>query len=364
MDIFFSCMINKYYKAKWFYLLPGLMYLAVMASCTGENNSDKFSVPHWRDNVDSLLLALHQKDSFNGTVLISVRDTLYKKAFGNAHLQPPLELSVDHVFYLGSLAKQFTATAIMVLKRDGLLEYDDPVIKYIPELPPVTKNITLRHMLNHTSGLPDYYTMGVFKPGMTNQMVLDAMLTLDSLSFEPAEKYAYSNSGYVLLSVVAERVGGKSLGTLLRERVFGPLRMSHTVVFDTTKPTLPPRATGYTPNGGPDDYGAFTTGGGGIFSNVEDLYQWAKRHDHPDVGALIDKEAYTPARLANDSLSYYGFGWRLDPYNNKIVQHSGSLVGFRTYLYQDLENDIVIILLSNFTNDVTGIQDKIHALLP
>ena len=335
------------------------MLSLLIASCTGDKESNVKQTPDWLTSTDSLLLSLHQKDSFNGTVLVATHDTVYSRAFGFASMDPEVALETDHVFYLGSLAKQFTATAIMALKSDGLLNYDDPLIKHVPELPGFMAPITLRHMLNHTSGLPDYYNLGVFKTGMTNSMVLGAMLQIDSLDFSPGTKYSYSNSGYVLLSIVAERVGGKLFGDLLRERVFVPLGMNSTVVYDTTSPTLPPRATGHTPAGEVDDYGAFTTGGGGIFSNVNDLYKWANRRQHPEIDKLFDQEAYSPAVLSNDSLSMYGFGWRLDPNNKNIVQHSGSLQGFRTYMYQDLEKEIVIILLSNFTNNVSFIHNKI-----
>ncbi|MDH5398579.1 MAG: beta-lactamase family protein [Cyclobacteriaceae bacterium] len=329
----------------------------------GENVTDD------RDEVigmiDQLLEKNYADGHFNGVALVAYGDTVYMKATGMSNHRANLNMKVDHVFYLGSLAKQFTGMAVMLLEADGKLAFDDKVVSYVPELPQFCSEITIRQLLNHTSGLPDYYEMGLFKSGMTNQMVVEGLRGISTLEFEPGTKYNYSNSGYVLLSVIIERVSGISYGRFLKDRIFVPLEMSHTIVYDTTRPRLPARALGFNSSGVLDDYNAYTTGGGGIFSNVKDLYAWVRALDKERI-LKMDKmeEAYRPVALPNDSTSWYGFGWMLDKKRPEIVMHSGSLVGYRTYLYRDRKTGTVVILLSNHSNNVKRLNEEIVALLP
>ena len=315
--------------------------------------------------MDSLFTDLHAKNKFNGTVLVADSGIVrYQQAFGVAEVEPEREMKNGSVFYLGSLAKQFTGMSILLLQADGKLSYSDPLSRYFPEFPSFTHNISLRQMLTHTSGLPDYYSLGAFKPGFSNQDVYELVMNLDSLDFVPGSDYAYSNTAYVLLSMVAEKAAEKSFHDFLQERVFTPLHMQHSVVYDETQPERGSRALGYTQEGEPDDYNAFTTGGGGIFSNTGDLFLWVKAlSENRLLTAEQMKEAYRPMPLTTGELSYYGFGWRLSEKHPHIVQHSGSLAGFRTYLYRNRDRELTIILLSNFTQPVGAINEKVLEIL-
>lgn len=309
--------------------------------------------------IDSLMKAKYHGGEFNGTVLVAVGGEIqYREAFGVAKMGVPL--NVDTRFYLGSLSKAFTGMAIMILAESNQLSYDDKVINYFPELPEFMGEISIRNLLNHTSGLPDYYNLGKYVDGMTNGRVFEVILNLKSLEFPPGQQNSYSNTGYVLLSLLIERVSMNSYREFVRKQIFEPVGMKHSEIVDGTQPEMNDKARGHTSSGEDDDYKALTTGAGGIYSQVDDLFLWDQSLYS---GNLVKKEtleaAYEPAILNDGTLSYYGFGWMLDKENPLIVQHSGSLAGFRTYLYRDLKNRNTVILLSNFTNDVSAIKEQI-----
>ena len=311
------------------------------------------------DQIDSLLAQKHQSGEFNGVALIGIDGKVkYRKAFGIAEAER--DLKGDTPFYLGSLAKSFTAMAVMMLAEKEKLAFDDPVVDYFPEFPSHMSAITIRNLLNHTSGLPDYYAMGKYQDSMTNEMVMKVILDLDDLEFTPGEKYSYSNTGYVLLSLLIERVTKDSYRKFIKFRIFEPLGMEYSEVFDGNQPKMEGRARGHTSDGQPNDYKALTTGAGGIYSMVDDLFLY----DQALYSKILVKqetlmEAYTPAKLNSGESSYYGFGWVLEARDPKIVQHSGSLAGFRTFFYRDTGQKQTIILLSNFTNDVSAIKDEL-----
>ena len=315
--------------------------------------------------IDSLLQTYHQNHSFNGTaVVMDSGKIVYQKAWGLAQKDPDEALTMESVFYLGSLAKQFTGMAIMLLHDEGKLDYDTSIRTYFPELPTICDSITPRHMLTHTSGLWDYYGLGAYKDGFRNEDVWQLVMEMDSLEFAPGTQYSYSNTAYVLLSMLVEKLSGQSFGTYLKEHIFDPLEMSSSAVFDLTEPRIPKRVIGYTSEGNPDDYKAFTTGGGGIFSNIPDLLKWeASLYSNSYFPQVVVQDAYQPYQFPDKSFSYYGFGWRIDSADWNIVQHSGSLAGFRTYMYRDMNRQLVVILLSNFTNDVGEITEKLVELV-
>ena len=334
-------------------------YLLLIISCycvtaIGQSRSEK---------LDSLFGEKHEAGEFNGTVLLAFEGKVkYRKAFGLADEDRPLK--GDTKFYLGSLSKAFTGMAIMMLSEKKKLNYDDKVSLYFPELPEFMSDITVRHLLNHTSGLPDYYEMGKYQDSMTNEMVFKVILDLKQLDFPPGQQYAYSNTGYVLLSLLIERVTKDTFRKFVRWQIFDAIGMENSEVVDGTQSKMPNRARGFTSNGVSDDYNALTTGAGGIYSELDDLFLWDQAwYKGPLVKKETLVEAYHPAKLNDGSLSYYGFGWRLDEENPNIVQHSGSLEGFRTYLYRDMEHRITIILLSNYSNDVSALKDEVLHLI-
>ena len=330
------------------------LYLTIFCSfCSlfllGQSN------PNLVDKIDDYLVQKQQSVGLNGVVLIAKKGkVLYKKAFGMVDAFTKRPLQADAPFYLGSIAKQFTTMGIMMLKEQGKLTYEDPLSKFFPQFPAYAKDITIRHLMNHTSGIKDHYNLGIYKKGLTNQDVFDLLLTKD-LDFNPSDKWQYSNGGYVLLAMIIEKVSGQPLYKFMDKQIFKRLDMECTYVVHPKTKHPKHRAKGFSPKGEVadkamgNDYEIFTTGAGGIYSNVDDLLKW-------DQALYSDKlitkqtmlEAYEPTQLNDGSFKDYGFGWAIVK-KDKVVGHTGSLNGFRNFIERDMENNIFIMALTNNT---------------
>lgn len=291
----------------------------------------------------------HRRGEFNGAILITRNDSiLIDTAFGFRNFYPKKPIGKQTSFYIASLAKSITALAVMQLNTKQVLKYDDPVSRYLTDIPAYAKDVTIRQLLNHTSGIPDYEKqMGVVN-GLTNQQVLNWLNTCTGLNFTPGSKFEYSNSGYILLSRLIEKVSTQSYATYLTQHIFDPAGMYKTVVYDQTKPTIPDRAIGYNKAGERDDYSINTTGDGGIFSTTHDLLRWQQYLLHNALPDTTLRPAFQPVVLPDGSISYYGFGWEISNENgSKIITHTGGLNGFRSVIRIDRKNNTVIIALTN-----------------
>jgi len=303
--------------------------------------------------IDKLMTYCWENGIFNGTIsVVENQKVIYKKAFGLADFETKTNLETDYVFYLASVSKQFTSMSIMILKERGKLSYDDPLSKYFPEFPVYAKKVSIRHLMTHTSGIPDHFRLGANRPGLKNQDVLDLLIKQDSLDFQPGEKFSYSNGGYVLLAMITEQVSELPLHTFMKKNIFEPLGMGSSLVYDESKPDIARKAVGYNLDGEKDDYNILTTGAGGIYSNVEDLFIWDQAlYENKLVDQKTLNEAFQPFKLNNDTLSNYGYGWGISEDEfGKRVSHSGGLAGFRTYIERQLESQKTIILLTNNGN--------------
>ncbi len=299
-------------------------------------------------NIDQLMTHCHEIGIFNGTILVAEsKEVIYRNAFGVANREEAASLTPETAFYLASVSKQFTTAGIMILKEKGLLSYDDPLSKFFPAFPDYGKSVTIRQMMNHTSGIPDHYGLGAYKKDLTNDDVFNLLREQESLDFPSGDQYSYSNGGYVLLAMIIEEVSGQPLHEFMKTHVFDPLEMSSTLVFDESKPEVSPRAIGYYPSGDLNDYEILTTGAGGMYSNVDDLYKWhLGLFTEKIVSQNALKEAYSPTQLNDGEFSNYGFGWGVNVEQNS-VQHSGGLNGFRTFIKRFLDTQKVYILLTN-----------------
>ena len=239
--------------------------------------------------------------------------------------------------------------AIMMLAERHQLSYSDPLSKYFPEFPSYAANITIRNLLNQTSGIPDYVGLGLERPGLTNQDVLSSLIRQESLRFPPGEKFEYSNSNYVLLALIVEKVSGQPYRLFLAKNIFAPLLMKDTFVYDKPRPEFARRARGYNRFGDDSDYDLLTYGEGGIYSTVADLFKW----DHALYTEKLVKrstldEAFTRAKLNDGSVANYGFGWAIAEYNGKtIYAHAGRYGGFNTYIKRFPQERTTIIFLTN-----------------
>ncbi len=311
------------------------------------------------ERLDSLVEVFSVRNRFSGNVLVAFEGSeIFNKSVGYADPLKKEPVKPETIFQLASVSKQFTAAAIMLLKSDGLLDFEDLLIKYIPELP--YSAITISHLLHHISGLPNYmYLVDKYwkqDGAPNNNDVVDLMSKYKlPLFFKPGSRYDYSNTGYVMLATVVERVSGLTLNEFLQQRVFRPLEMNNTFVYSTADSTVQRlqidgfRAlrSGYvrikeTHNDGP-------VGDKGICSTTGDLLKWDNALYE---GTIIDYEllqmAFSPVVTTSGKEVSYGYGFRIkESEGSKVVYHNGIWEGSRINFHRYIDQGNTIIVLNN-----------------
>lgn len=287
--------------------------------------------------------------------------TVLLKAYGMADLDHDVRNTPDTIFEGGSLAKQFTAMAVALLAHDGKLSLDDPVRKYVPELPDYGKPLTIRHMLNHTSGLRDWGSVASIAgwPRTTREYthahVLDIVSRQKSLNFDPGMKWSYSNTGFNLSAIIVARVSGMPFAQFSKQRIFDPLGMKHTSWRDDHTRIVKNRAVAYSLDGG--DYKIEMPfenvhGNGGILTTVGDLLTWNENFVTPKVGNPKLIAEMTNVGHFNDGKPLsYGLGLFVVPLGGSPnVYHSGSTAGYRAHLNRFPEDHLSVAVLCNGSN--------------
>jgi CubicO group peptidase (beta-lactamase class C family) len=308
--------------------------------------------------------------------------TVFERGYGIRDLRSRAGIDPDTNFRLASVTKQLTAMAVMLLVRDGKLRYGDALTDIFPAFPAYGRGITIRHLLTHTSGLPDYEDlMAAAEKDRAPIWTADRQIHDDEVlallrgekkgRFAPGSSWAYSNSGYVVLGLVVARASGKPFAEFLRQWIFKPLAMSHTVVYEKGRSEVERRAFGHAKDGAgfretDQSPTSATLGDGGVYSNLEDLAKW---DEALRVSQLVSpgamKPALTPVRLddgseprwpsdaGGDNLDpgrpvSYGFGWFLDPWKGRPrMWHQGSTVGFRTAIERFPDDGLTVVVLCN-----------------
>ncbi len=289
----------------------------------------------------------YSQGEFNGSVLVVKNGQMVcDTALGFRNIEKGLKADKNTSFYIASLSKSFTAVAILISEQKGLLKLDDKASLFV-KLPEYAENVTVRQLLHHTSGIRDYENL-FSKKGLTNQEVTDWLFKLKNLDFIPDSQFKYSNSGYIILVQVIEKVSGKSYAAFINEQIITPLKMNNTHVYEFNT-AIQNRASGYNKQKKPDDYSILTTGDGGIYSTPEDLYKFDQALRNY---TLINKEntimMYSPFQLTSGQISNYGFAWFLENESGeKSVMHTGGLNGFKALFWRDLKDNSCIIALTN-----------------
>jgi CubicO group peptidase (beta-lactamase class C family) len=270
---------------------------------------------------------------------------LYKHAFGLADIERHIRATTKTNYRLASVTKQFTAMSIMMLAERGKLSFDQSLAGIIPGLP---ARITIRHLLNHTSGLADYED-GATTFQLNDHHVLEILRKKDSTLFEPGAKFSYSNSGYAVLALVVEKHSAMTFAEFLTKNIFAPLKMSATVAHQEGVDKVRDRAYGHSKDGDKfkrtdQSLTSAVLGDGGIYSSVEDLCKWdAALWTNRLVSAGTWRQAVTAG--ANTA---YGFGWEIASYKGRTVwRHSGSTIGFRTHITRFPRERLTVIVLLN-----------------
>ena len=289
-----------------------------------------------------------------GASVLVMRDGLpiIRRGVGLADLESRVPAGPATNYRLASLTKQFTAAAILLLAQDGKLTLADPVHKWLPSLPPAANDITIRHLLTHTSGLIDYED--VMAPDTTRQLhdadVLHLLEAQNRTYFAPGTDYRYSNSGYSLLALIVGQASGKDFATFLRERIFLPLHMQNTVAFEEGISVVANRAYGYSlvKNHWTRTDQSLTSavlGDGGIYTSIDDLAKWdAALYDNRLLSAESRRAAFTSATKTDDPAVQYGYGWRM---TGESLWHSGETMGFRNAIVRFPTHRLTVVVLTN-----------------
>jgi CubicO group peptidase (beta-lactamase class C family) len=331
------------------------------------------------DSVDRYVRAELARQRIPGLSVAVLRgdSVLLARGYGFANLEHRVPATDSTIYQSGSVGKQFTAAAIVTLAREGKLGLDDPIRKYLPEGPAAWRKVTIRHLLTHTSGIPDYTDDLVdFRRDYTEEQLVKLYARLP-LQFQPGATWSYSNTGYALLGFIVRRLTGKFYGDFLRERMFEPLGMRTARVVSESD-IVPNRAAGYRLDKGVIKNQEWvspslnTTADGALYLTVRDLAQWAIGLNHarvPDSAGLA--ASWTPVRLNGGGTYTYGFGWGVDEQRgHRRIGHAGSWQGFRASIQRYPEFDLTVIALANLdaaipeaiTVTIAGILEP--ALLP
>jgi CubicO group peptidase (beta-lactamase class C family) len=333
--------------------------------------------------LDALLNDWREKNA-PGMAALLVRNgrVEYRKVFGFANLDARTPITADTQFLLASLTKQFTAMAIMILAERHKLQFDDTLAKFCPEFPDYARTITIRQLLNHTAGLTQYQELLVGKVDenyfrssksppaaheFTAAEALQVLSRLRNLRFTPGEKFEYSDSAYVVLAQIVERLTGRRYAEFLKETIFDPLGMNDTLVVDERKQKVPRLALAYAKRNGQWQDITYTPensiyGEDGIYSTINDLYKWDQAlYTERLVSRSTLEMAFAPGRtndgkeIVTDVFTHrssYGFGWFISSlHGEKVVEHSGGWSGYATHILRVPGRRVTAIVLTNSSND-------------
>lgn len=309
-----------------------------------------------------------QRDKFSGTILIAREgQMIFCKGYGMANLELDVACTPKTKFRLGSITKQFTAMAIVILQEQGKLSVADHVKKYMPDAPKAWNEITIHHLLTHTSGIPNCTSFPGFLKSLPIRVTLAELIATfkdKPLEFTPGAKFNYSNSGYIVLGQIIESVSGKSYASFLKEAIFDPLQMNDSG-YDNAAQVLKHRASGYTRLLGLVPANALYIdmsiphAAGALYSTVEDLFKWDRALDS---GKLVSKKSYEA--MLRPFKDGYGYGWAINrKFGQPRYEHGGGIPGFVTIIERFPTEKLLVVALSNLESSrIEKIGDDLAAI--
>lgn len=340
------------------FLMSGLLLLSTSA------------MAQLRERLDSLMQATVRANQPGAALLVTIDDKiLYQKGFGLANVETNVSITPKTNFRMASVSKQFTAMGILLLEKDRKLSLNDPLIQFFPGFnQKVGQKVQIHHLLAHSSGILDYES--VMNPNQREQLLDADILALlkerDSLYFEPGSQFRYSNSAYCLLALIIERVSGQSFATFIQQRIFRPLMMNQSTVYEAGKP-IANRSIGYRKKENTFIFSdqsvtSATKGDGGVYTSLTDYQKWnaALRNN-----TLLDLKATllrTGQAIPKTAGSYYGVGWFFRQPENPILFHSGSTCGFNNYVVSIPGRRFLMAYFSNKANNKPSAVNVVKVL--
>ncbi len=321
--------------------------------------------------IDAALTGIAGKDLFSGAVLVAKDGRmLLSKGYGMANLELGVPNTPQTKFRLGSLTKQFTAMAILLLQQQGKLNVKDPICNYIQDCPAAWQPVSLRHLLTMSSGIHDFTSVPDYaelkKQTLSPAQLIDLFRALP-LDFTAGEGFTYSNSNYILLGSIIEKASGLSYAHFLHENIFAPLQMSDTD-YDDNRSVIRQRAAGYSSATITADYIDMSVpyAAGGLYSTVEDLFRWDQAlYTDKLIPQSLRDEMFAPSVQVQHSYMSYGYGWLIGKqFDLPWIFHSGGIDCFVTEIHRFGDNQGTIILLSNReTTDLGSITEIIAEMI-
>ncbi len=368
--------MNKINKSVLMWI--SFLIMSAFINTSNAQSSDKL-MKSKASQIDALVSKYGEYNQFNGSILVAQHGkVLFSKGFGMANMEWSIENQTDTKFRLASVSKQFTAMLIVQLVAEGKLALHEPISKYLPDYPKKNGDqITLHHLLTHTSGIPNYTNFPNYREIMPKRMSPEALVAnfADSaLEFVPGEKFSYSNSGYTLLGYIIEKTSGKSYEEMLQEKIFVPLQMKNSG-FDHPASILDNRASGYDKQGKSYVNSSFIDvsvaySAGGIYSTVEDMYLWDQALYSEK---LLPKKYLTEVFKEHISSwdGFYGYGWEISPIRIgsseerlSVIMHGGAINGFNSNIIRVPSDSSFIIILANVTGEpLNHIAQGINGIL-
>ena len=342
------------------------LFLAISFICSAQPSSNKL-----KGLVDSLVKSEMKKQKIPGLSIVVVKDGKidFSKGYGFSNLEHKVPVKPETIFQSGSVGKQFTAFAIMLLVEDGKLSLEDRLTKFFPEAPAAWDSVTVKNLLTHTGGFGDYPNDFNFRADY-NEDSLFRVIRKIPLSFKAGQKSQYSNIGYVTLGLIIGKVTGKFYGDFLKQRIFEPLGMSTARVISEYD-IIPNRASGYRMDSGTIKNQRWvspsinTTADGSLYVTALDMAKWEAALN---AGKLLKSESYeamwSPVKLIDGSTYPYGFGWQIDTVNGKrILHHNGTWQGFESVIRRYPNAKLGIIVFSNlFRSNPAKIATRVMEL--
>jgi CubicO group peptidase (beta-lactamase class C family) len=326
--------------------------------------------------MDSLLKRINKRHDFNGAVLIAKNEKIvYSNQIGIADFKEKAPLHKESIFQLASVSKQFTAAAIMLLTERDKIKLTDTVNVYFPDFP--YKNVTIKNLLNHTSGLPKYFWVAEHKWNQEKAPINSEMMALLETSnvqrfFKPGRNFDYSNTGYFVLASIVEKVSGISFSAFLKSNIFEPLQMKNSYVYSFENDSIRKnQLNGYRLHRGwrhikiRGSVNDAIVGDKNVYTTAEDLYRWTQGLN---TGRLLTKESlelmYSKGETVYGREVPYGFGFRIDTKGQKSIYHHGKWNGFSTGLTKYLEDDLVVIVLEHTSyRGMQSLKKKIRKIV-
>jgi CubicO group peptidase (beta-lactamase class C family) len=324
-----------------------LLFLLVTVHCRAQNDLAA--------KVNEFVKAEMERQRIPGVSLAVVRDgqPVLVKGYGLANVEHQVPVKPETVFQSGSVGKQFTAAAVMMLVEDGKINLDDRISKYFANAPASWRDITVRHLLTHTAGTTDYPRDFDFRRDYTEDELLTRAEAIP-LAFRPGEKWSYSNLGYATLGILISKVTGKFYGEFLQERIFRPLGMN-TARIITEADIVPNRAAGYRLVKGELKNQEWvspvvnTTADGSLYLTTLDMIRWdAALYTEKLLKRSSLDQMWTRVKLNNNQIQPYGFGWRLDEVGkHRLIEHGGSWQGFKSHIARYPDDKFTVIVFAN-----------------